>query len=222
MRSCGCMFLSILLVATGTMMYFNPSAHSKEISLPPPEVKGKLSLEDLLNTRRSVRSFSSCPLTLEEVSALLWAAYGKNQWGRKTSPSAGALYPLVIYIVAGNVQNLEQGVYGYDSPRHRLCNVLNKDVRRQLAHAALSQTFIQEAGVVFVITARYEVTTSKYGKRGVRYVHIEAGHVGQNIYLEATNLGLGTVAVGAFDDQKVKEVLGIEEEPLYIMPVGKP
>jgi SagB-type dehydrogenase family enzyme len=162
-----------------------------------PVKESKVSVEEALDTRKSIRAYLPKALTLEEVSNIAWAAYGKNKH-RKTVPSAGALYPMFIYFAVGDVINLEEGVYLYDYANHALRKVSGKDVRFDLAKAALSQSYVKEAPLVAVICARYEITTSKYGKRGIRYVHIEVGHVAQNIYLEAASLGLGTVDVGAF------------------------
>ncbi len=202
------------------MGFFNQSFSQEIVTLPSPKKEGELSFEEVLNKRKSIRKFCQESLKLDELSQLLWAAYGKNGF-RKTVPSAGALYPLVCYVIVGNVDNLSKGLYLYDDENHRLIKISNKDLRDKITLAALNQRFIAEASVVFVICARYSTTTSHYGERGIRYVHMEVGHVGQNIYLQATNLNLGTVAIGAFYDKRVKEVLGVKEDPLYIMPVGK-
>ncbi len=174
--------------------------------------------------RRSVREYVSLPLSLEDISQLLWAAQGiTSDWGGRTAPSAGALYPLEVYLVVGDVDGLESGVYKYQPQEHALIRVGDSDVRSELASAALEQSFIAQGAVDIVIAAVYERTTRKYGDRGVRYVHMEAGHAAQNIYLEAVALDLGTVTVGAFSDERVKDVLGMPESevPLYIMPVGR-
>lgn len=143
--------------------------------------------------------------------------------GHRTVPSAGALYPLEIYIVSGNVLELAQGVYRYLPWRHGLAKEVAGDRRAQLCLAALSQDFIEEAALVVTITAVYERTTWKYGKRGRRYVHMEVGHTAQNISLQAEALNLGTVVVGAFNDAEVRQLLNLpdEEEPLCIMPIGR-
>ena len=199
------------------------NCYSQEDIVPLPQIskKGTLSLEEVLNTRKSVRDYKSQPLTPEDLSNILWAAYGENKW-RKTTPSAGALYPLYVYALVGEVENLEKGVYLYNPDSHSIKRVSKKDIRAQLSNAALSQGCVREAPLVLVICADYKITTVKYGERGMRYVIMEVGFVGQNIYLMAQSLGLGTVAVGAFSDKAVKDALGIKEEPLLIMPVGKP
>lgn len=194
-----------------------------EVKLPQPRPSGEMSLEEALAARRSVRSYQDEALSLTELSQLLWAAQGITaHWGGRTAPSAGATYPLEVYAVVGEVTGLEAGVFHYRPDGHLLVRRKAEDLRGELASAALGQGWVREAPVSLVIAARYERTTGRYGERGVRYVHIEVGHVGQNIYLQAEALGLGTVIVGAFDDQDVKTLLGIEEEPLAIMPVGRP
>lgn len=191
-----------------------------EIDLPRPKGKGSVSIEESLNQRRSVRDYKKGPLTLEQISQLLWAASGQNLY-RRTAPSAGATYPLEIYLVVGEVEGLQPGIYHYSPSGHRLEGVKEQDIRRRLSAAALAQGMITSAPTSVVIAADYGRTTSRYGPRGLRYVHMEAGHVGQNISLQANGLSLGTVVIGAFDDKQVREILGIHEEPLYIIPVGK-
>jgi len=192
------------------------------IKLPEPDRLGKRRLEEVINERRSVREYADSPLTIKEVSQLLWAAQGvTSPNGKRTAPSAGATYPMEIYIIAGAVEGLEAGVYHYLPYEHSLELTTKGDLRKEIYEASLWQEMLIEAPLSIVIAAEYERTTKRYGKRGIRYVHMEAGHIGQNIYLEATALGLGTVAVGAFDDKKVKNILKIQEEPLYIYPVGR-
>jgi SagB-type dehydrogenase family enzyme len=193
---------------------------AKEIKLPKPKEKGIISIEETLNKRRSVRDYKKGALSLEQVSQLLWAGSGKNLF-RKTAPSAGATYPLEIYLVVGEVEGLEAGIYHYSSLKHCLKSRKEEDIQRRMSRAALGQEMIEEAPICIVIAADYGRTTGHYGQRGNRYVHIEVGHVGQNVSLQAISLNLGTVMIGAFGDEEVKEVLGIKEEPLYIIPVGK-
>jgi SagB-type dehydrogenase family enzyme len=193
---------------------------AKEIKLPKPKEKGLTSIEETLNKRRSVRDYKKGPLGLEEISQLLWAASGKNLY-RRTAPSAGATYPLETYLVVGEVEGLEPGIYHYSFSSHRLERIREQDIRKKLCRSALGQSMIEEAPIDIIIAADYDRTTGHYGQRGIRYVHMEVGHVGQNISLQANALSLGTVMIGAFEDNQVKEVLGIKEEPLYIIPVGK-
>ncbi|XRO75078.1 SagB/ThcOx family dehydrogenase [Methanocaldococcus sp. 28A] len=186
-----------------------------------PEIE-EIKLEDVLLKRRSVREYISSPLTLRELSHILFAAYGvTNEEGFKTVPSAGATYPLEIYVNVKDVVGLEEGVYKYIPERHSIVRVLDEEVGYELALASLKQMFIAVAPIVLIITANYERTTRVYGDRGFRYVYMEVGCVSQNIYLMATSLGLGTVAVGAFYDNEIKEILKIDEYPLLLMPVGR-
>jgi len=192
------------------------------IKLPEPDRVGKRKLEEVINARRSIREYADSPLTIKEVSQLLWAAQGiTSPDGKRAAPSAGATYPMEIYMVVGAVEGLESGLYRYRPHKHSIELLMGGDLRKEIYKASLRQEMLLEAPLILVIAAQYERTTRRYGRRGIRYVHMEAGHIGQNIYLEATALGLGTVAVGAFDDKKVKDILHIQEEPLYLYPVGK-
>lgn len=195
-----------------------------EIKLPEPRQDSAVSIEETLLKRRSVRDYIGEPLTLQEVSQLLWAAQGTTDpRGYRTAPSAGATYPLETYVVVGDVESLAEGVYHYESAEHKLVKVLDGDWRAQLAGAALGQSWVKEGAVNIVFTAIYERTTQRYGDRGIRYVHMEVGHAAQNVYLQAVALNLGMVVIGAFRDDRVKEILNLpeNEQPLYIMPVGR-
>jgi SagB-type dehydrogenase family enzyme len=194
-----------------------------EIKLPKPKSEGRLSVEKALAARRSVREYRSGQLALADVAQILWAAQGITHGsGLRTAPSAGALYPLEVYLVAGDVAGLRSGVYRYDPRAHRLLASAEGDKRAALSRAALAQDFIAEAAAVLVFCGVYERTNGKYGERGVRYVHMEAGHAAQNVYLQAVSLGLATVVVGAFEDARVRRVVGASggEAPLYVMPIG--
>jgi len=205
---------------------------SKLINLPKPKTDSRVSVEAALNGRRSVRTYRNKPLSLAEISQILWAAYGVTEnidnvpslrGGLKTAPSAGALYPLEIYLVVGSVTNLPSGIYKYLPSEHKLIKISKGDKRIALCRAALGQSMIKNAPASLVFSAVFERTTRKYGKRGrERYVCMDLGHSGQNVYLQAYSLGLGTCAVGAFNDAQVKKVIGMpkEEEPLYLMPLG--
>jgi SagB-type dehydrogenase family enzyme len=188
--------------------------------LPPPHLEGALSLEEALQARRSVRTFTDEPLTLEEIGQLLWAAQGiTDARGYRTAPSAGALYPLEVYAVT------PEGVFHYDPAQHALLTVIAGDARDALSAAALGQQPVLEAPFILVITAVYERTEAKYGAdRGPRYVHLEAGHAGQNVLLQAVALGLGAVPIGAFHDDEVQQVLALPSDhlPLYLIPIGHP
>ena len=198
------------------------------IHLPLPGEKGSVSLEEAIARRRSVRDFTSEPVSRSQLSQILWAAGGisVSSGGYRTVPSAGATYPLEIFIVFGQdcIEEIDEGIYHYYVNSHSLLMHHRGDVRLELARAALAQAFIYEAPLDIVICAEYERTLRRYGSRGERYVHMEVGHAGQNIYLQATALGLATVVIGAFHDEPVREVLRLDKKyrPLYIMPVGKP
>jgi SagB-type dehydrogenase family enzyme len=193
-----------------------------KIMLEKPSFYGKKSVEEALVQRRSLRDFKDEPLTLVEVSQLLWAAQGKVGEFR-TAPSAGALYPLEIYLVARKVVGLDAGVYHYEVLEHALKLIVGKDVSKALASSALWQNFIAQAPINIVIAGDYDRCAKKYGQRARRYVDMESGMAAQNVLLEATALGLGGVVVGAFDDAQCQKILGIpqKEVPLAIIPIGK-
>lgn len=190
------------------------------IILPKPQLKSNVSIEEAILRRRSRRLYRKEPITLKELSQILWAAQGiTGQVGNyklRASPSAGALYPIELYVV------LPRGVYHYLPEKHKLEKIKDGDLRPDLAKAAFDQWWIEETSCDIVITAVYERTMAKYDQRGKRYAILEAGGVAENIYLQAESLGLGTVSVGAFIDEKVQEVLGIPKNrrPLSIMPLG--
>ena len=201
-----------------------PEKKTGTIRLPDPVQDSDTSIEAALLARRSVRSYQDSPLTVDEISQLLWAAQGiTSPRGFRTAPSAGALYPLEIYIVAGNVNDLPDGVYKYRPDKHELAKMLDGDKRNEICTAALGQTSVRNAPAVIVISAAYERTTVKYDDRGIKYVHMESGHAAQNVFLQAVPLNLGTVVIGAFYDDAVKKALKMpeSEQPLYIMPVGR-
>ena len=198
-----------------------------QIYLPSPNQKGSISLEEAITRRRSVRHFTPELISQSQLSQILWAAQGiTDTRGRYRSvPSAGATYPLEIFVICGIncIERIDDGIYHYHIANHSLTLHHEGDVRFELAGVALDQEFISQAPVDLVICALYERTTLCYGNRGERYVHIEVGHAGQNIYLQATTLGLATVAIGAFHDEGVRKVLRLDREykPLYIMPLGR-
>lgn len=202
------------------------------IALPLPRLKGDISLEEVIANRRSIREYMNSPISLEQLSQVLWAAQGitETRYGFRAAPSAGATYPLELYVVIApkgvRYRNgfLEPGSYKYLPHSHELLLVKKGDLINQLYYAAIEQEWVRDAPVNIIITAIYERTTKRYGSRGIRYVHMEVGHVGQNIYLQATALGLATVAIGAFIDEEVRNIIGApdNEHPLYIMPLARP
>jgi SagB-type dehydrogenase family enzyme len=213
------MSITVQPVIAGQTME-NPSS----IKLPEPRTDAGTSVEQALRLRRSVRTFAEKPLQLSDVAQLLWSAQGiTSRDGLRTAPSAGALYPLEIYLVAGRVNDLPVGVWHYLPDNHRLEQLDDSDIRNRLADAALDQAWIREAAAVVVFAAVYERTNRKYGKRGIRYVHIEAGHAAENLFLQAVSLDLNTVIVGAFRDDAVRNALKLPQDhvPLILMPVGR-
>jgi SagB-type dehydrogenase family enzyme len=219
--------ISLFILVGGIIMlpqFVSGREPSEIIKLPEPKYDSQTSFERALQQRRSIRDYLDEPLTLAEVSQLLWAAQGvTDPHGYRTAPSAGALYPLEVYLVAGQVSDLAKGVYKYRPQPHELIKLAEGDQRRALASAALGQSCVANGSVVIVITAVYARTMKKYRQRGIQYVHIEVGHAAQNVYLQTVSLYLGTVIVGAFSDDAVKKVLNLpdEEQPLCIMPVGR-
>lgn len=205
------------------------------IKLPVPRLQGNVSLEETILRRRAVRRYRREPLLLSQLSQILWSAQGITGTREfRAAPSAGATYPLEIFVVVGDQciiaseaeeasEELHAGIYRYEPKSHSLSLHTSGDLRPDLARATLNQEFIIDAPVDIVICALYHRTSYRYGKRGERYVHMEVGHAGENIHLQAVALGLSTVEVGAFNDEAVAKVLGVEEQirPLYIMPVGK-
>ena len=200
-------------------------AHAS-IALPSPFFDGKVSVEKAIKGRRTIRDFKDRPLPLTHLSQLLWAAQGITdpKERKRAAPSGGALYPLDIYVIAGEkgVEEMEAGVYHYLPERHSILPISKGDRRKEIASASLWQMWMAKAPVIFIITAEYKRITGKYGERGIRYALIEVGHVGQNLFLQAEALGLGAGIVGAFNDLEVSKVAGLpsKHEPLLIMPVG--
>lgn len=223
------------IMATCLAIVFGLAAVSAEaqspIQLPPPSLKGKTSVEAAIVAKKSIRSFKGTPLSLKQVSQLLWAANGQIPADAITGatsrviPSAGGLYALEVFLVsgAGTVKGLTEGVYRYQYHNNSLTLTVAGDKRNLLAHAALGQTWLARAPALIVIAAVFERSTVKYGQRGVNYVFMEAGSSDQNIYLQSVALGLNTGTVGAFNDPQVSAVLGLPQQvkPILIVAVGK-
>lgn len=193
-----------------------------EIKLPPPDKSTPLS--QLLLRRKSIRKYKREPINLSELSQLLWSTYGMIDRRRRVVPSAGATYPIEVYVFVKNVSGLKPGIYKYDEHVHSLILIKDGDYSDDLASSCLDQGWVRDAPVNIVIVAKYEKTTSWYGERGFRYIYFEAGHIGQNVYLAATEMGLGTVAVGAFNDDEIARLIGLGRDYiiLYVFPVGRP
>lgn len=217
----GLIFVSLLVpeAGRGRQISLGELKVGQEISLPSPNLKGSMSIEEALAKRRSIRSFQDRLLTLNQISQLLWAAQGitEPQRGLRTAPSAGATYPYEVYFVT------KEGVFRYIPQGHKVIKVKSGDVRESLAQAAYGQQWIRQAPLTIILSAIFSRTTQRYGERGRMYVYIEAGHIAQNVHLQAVGLGLGSVPVGAFDPESVKKAGGIAEgEVVYLIPVGYP
>jgi SagB-type dehydrogenase family enzyme len=193
------------------------------VSLPPPRLASSVSIKEALTSRRSVRAFAAAGVSLDEAAQLLWAAQGiTHSEGLRTAPSAGALSPLEIYLLAGTVASLPAGIYPHEPKLHPLARTVSGDQRRELTLAARHQAWIADAPAVVVIAAMYRRTRAKYGDLAERYVPIEAGHAAENVCLQAVALGLGTTIVGAFADAEAKRLLGLgEKERILLIPVGR-
>jgi SagB-type dehydrogenase family enzyme len=216
-----------ILLTVPLMLPLRPARaqDAPSIPLPPPATRGSMTVEEALATRRSVRAYRDDALPLAHLGQLLWAAQGiTDAEGHRTAPSAGARYPLELYVVAGHVAGLPPGVYRYRPAAHALAPHLSGDRLRHLVEAAARQDWIAQTAAVLVIASVDERTRARYRDRTDRYVAIEVGHVGQNVYLQATALGLATTMVGAFEDDSVSAVLQLDraERPIALMPVGRP
>ncbi len=198
------------------------------VKLPEPEDDKPIYFKDILNKRSTIRSYKKdMPLNLKDLSYILWTAYGFKKDGGRTVPSAGALYPLDIYIacreiISDDKEKIKAGLYHYIPEKHQLKIIKTVDLRKDIAKASLSQMWMADAPCTIIITAEYERITFKYRERGIRYTLMEVGNVSQNIFLSSFNKGLGCGIVGAFDDNTLKYVLGIKRnhEPLLLMPIG--
>ncbi len=200
---------------------------AKKISLPKPDYRGMV-LEEAIEKRRSVREYSSRPLELSQVSQILFAAQGLTGGlhGKpvRAAPSAGALYPVEVYVIVNNVDGLQKGIYHYSVLEHALELIKPGDFRSAIISAGLKQEMLGDSGVTFVLSAIFDRIRHKYGERGFRYVYMECGHVSQNISLQAVSLGLGSVSVGAFLDHKINELIGVDgkrEAVIYLHSVGR-
>jgi SagB-type dehydrogenase family enzyme len=204
-----------------------PAAKRIKLTLKFPE--HALRITEILQKRRSVRSFSSKSLSTVELSFLLWASTGiqrrEQGYEFRTAPSAGALYPIETYVVINNVEGLEKGLYHYNIEEHTLEELKLDNFGRELAHAALEQEMLANAPLVFVWMAIFERSKWKYRQRAYRYVYLDAGIIGENLALSATGIGLGSCNVGAFFDNEVNKILGVDgtaESVVYLSVVGHP
>lgn len=198
---------------------------ANEYRLSEPVKKGDISLEEAISSRRSVRAYREEKIREKDISQLLWAAQGitDETTGFRTAPSAGALYPLEIYVAVSMVDGIEAGLYKYNPSSHSLIFKKKGDIREDIYNVSLRQDSIKNAAAVIIYCAVFEKTAYRYGDRAAQYVYIETGHSAQNVYLQAAALNLGTVAIGAFDNDGIKKALDLplQEEPVYLMPIGK-
>jgi len=232
-----CLFMSLFISFTCLFLTSNfccqdnreenkmQNQDSDEIKLPPPAYTGPISVEEALHKRRSIRDYSKEPLTIKEISQILWAAQGitEDKYKLRTTPSAGALYPLEIYIAVSNVKDLSAGLYKYIPRNHTVKKISDGDKLLDISNAALRQDAIENSSAIILIAAVYERTAVKYSSRTERYVDMEVGAAAQNIYLQSVSLEIGTVIMGAFKDDALKNILRLpeNENPLAIMPLGK-
>ena len=198
------------------------------VKILPPITTGKVSVEEAIARRRSVRHFSRKPLSLGAISQILWAAQGitDEDSGFRAAPSAGALYPLELYLVVrkDGVEGLPEGVYHYEPKGHRLALVKDGDLTSDLEAATWGQEIVKEAAATIVMTGVLSRTAEKYGRRSSQYMFQESGHAAQNAFLQAAALGVCTVVMGAFSEGAVRRAVGAEtgERPLYVQPLGMP
>lgn len=195
-----------------------------KIFLPRHFIKGNLSVFDSIETRRSVRDYGDEPLTVKEISTLLYVTQGITGEGKRAAPSAGALYPIETYLVANNIEGLEKGLYHYVPEEHSLEIIKIGDFRNDIKKAGFLQDSLEKAAVDFIWTAVFERTTQKYGEKGVKFIYLEAGHISENLYLQANSIGLGAVSIGGFNDEEVNSFLGVDgekESVIYINAVGR-
>ena len=196
------------------------------ISLPECTHPG-MSLEEALRLRRSVRHFSATPLTTAQVGQLLFAAQGQveDADGRplRTAPSAGGTYPMELIVAVRDVAGLDAGLYRYLPEVHGLRLCAAGDVSTELMHACLSQPWVARAQAVVIVTGSPERIRPRYGDRSAQYIFLEAGHLAQNLLLQATALGLGAVPVGSFTEERLQALLHLDrawETIVYVIPVG--
>jgi SagB-type dehydrogenase family enzyme len=193
------------------------------LTLPAPPVGGR-PLSEALMARRSVRDFTPKSLSLTQLAAILWAGQGLNRPdGRRTVPSAGATYPLELYLLTEGAKDLPRGTYKYLPKTHQLRQISDRGVGGSLGGMVL-QDWVKISPALIVVASVESRTAARYGGRGLRYVHMEAGACAQNLALQAAALGLGCAIAGAFDDLAIKRVLALpaEEDPLLVIPIGNP
>ncbi|MFH1830643.1 MAG: SagB/ThcOx family dehydrogenase [Pseudomonadota bacterium] len=219
-RTAFCFLVIIMLIAQHNHSF---AGLASQILLPTPKLKGTVSVEETLSKRRSIRYYSEAELTFDEISQLLWAGQGiTGSTGKRTAPSAGALYPLILYLVVGKVKGLPSGIYRYNPHKHALVRIKGGDFRIKLSAAALGQRWVADAPASVVFAVNYEKMSS-YAQRGKMYANIEQGHAAQNILLQAVALGLGAIPIGAVRQDAAAEILDLPAalSAEYIICMGK-
>ncbi|MBF0384991.1 MAG: SagB/ThcOx family dehydrogenase [Candidatus Omnitrophica bacterium] len=221
---------ALLLSAALIFLLKRPQQDKKStevlIKLPIPKFQG-ITLEQAISSRRSQKDYTGRPISVEQLSQLLFAAYGVTgkDFDRplRSAPSAGAIYPFEIYAAVNNVKEISPGIYKYDGLTHSLKFLRGGEFLREIISASYGQDFMEESSVVLILSVSPDKMIERYGQRGWRYLYMEAGHISENIYLEAVSLGLGSVSVGAFIDEQMDKVLGVDgikEKVLYLQSVG--
>lgn len=198
-------------------------AEDARLALPPPAPIAR-PLSEVIAARRSSRAFDGAPLALAEASSLLGHAYGSTGEGR-AAPSAGARYPLELFLVARRVEGLAEGVWHYRPESHELEPWAAEDAWRRACRALFDQPLLADAAAILLVGAVFGRTQVKYGERGYRLVLLDAGHAMQNALLAATGLGLAACPLGGFVDDELNELAGLDgigENVLYACALGRP
>ena len=214
----------LITLLTGCLNYSSKMNSKEIISLPKPNLKSNMTVEQAIAKRRSIRKYANKPLTLEQLSQILWAAQGKSGPERHhhAAPSAGGIHPLQLYIIATNVSELNKGIYKYDPQKNSLSLKHSNHKRDNVHQAAYGQSAILSAPVILVFVAQFQKTMNKYGPKAKAFVYTDLGHSAENVYLQATALGIGTVAMGGIEEKKITEILELpeDEDVIYLMPLG--
>ncbi len=204
-------------------------AGSPLIQLPTDVDFASLSLDVALKVRKSIRRYANKPVTLEQLSYLVWAASGVQRveqgFAFRTAPSAGGLFPIETYLVVNNVADIPKGLYHYRVAQHALEILRPGEHGADLAEAAMSQSTCAHSAFVFIWTSIFQRTRWKYGDRAYRYIYLDAGHIAENVALTAAAMGIGTCQIAAIFDDEVNEIIGVdgtEESAIYLTTVGVP
>ena len=214
------LLISLMIVSFGGQT-MSQDDNPRTIKLPEPVKQSDMSIEECLAARRSVREYGDRALSVDEVSQLLWAAQGITaDWGARTAPSAGGLFPIRLFVAVRDVDGIDPGSWEYLPREHSVRLVKPGDITADLCAAALDQECVAHGQIVLIISAIPSITEAKYGDRSMRYIDTEVGAVCENIYLQCEALDLGTVSVGAFYDDEIAEIVGTDNAVRLIMPVG--